>query len=232
MIQKFKNYSILTIILIVFLSLFLYLFNHKFMENDTSFSFQIVVATMTAGLLLCLTSFINIFQEQIESRKENRIKVFERKIHFYNEAIDKLDYVFFNGISEDTHHQLLFLVSKGMLIASPEAADTLAKLVLSMQDSEDKKNIHVHFKDFIITSRKDLDLVDNISDATEDNFDPILSRLEQSIKTESRKLRYWSDEQKINIIKDYDNQKKDKVKWLKKTHSLYPVQISNWRKQI
>ena len=84
MIQKFKNYSILTIILIIFLSLFLYLFNHKFMENDTSFSFQIVVATMTACLLLCLTGFINIFQEQIESIKENRIKVFERKIHFYN----------------------------------------------------------------------------------------------------------------------------------------------------
>ena len=37
---------------------------------------------------------------------------------------------------------------------------------------------------------------------------------------------------KINIIKDYDNQKKDKVKWLKKTHGLYPVQISNWRKQV
>ena len=119
-----------------------------------------------------------------------------------------------------------------MLIASPEAADTLAKLVLSMQENKDQKNTHEYFKDFIITSRKDLDLVDNISDGTEDNFDPILSRLEQSIKTESRKLRYWSDEQKINIIKDYDNQKKDKVKWLKKTHGLYPVQISNWRKQV
>lgn len=232
MSQKFKNFLILIIVLVVFLALFLILFEFKFMENDTSFSFQIIVATMTAGLLLVLTGFINIFQEQIESRKENRIKVFERKIHFYNEAIDKLDYVFLNGISEDTHHQLLFLVSKGMLIASPEAADTLAKLVLSMQENKDQKNTHEYFKDFIITSRKDLDLVDNISDGTEDNFDPILSRLEQSIKTESRKLRYWSDEQKINIIKDYDNQKKDKVKWLKKTHGLYPVQISNWRKQV
>ena len=232
MIQKFKNYSILIIVLIVFLSLFLYIFNQKFMENESSFSFQIVVATMTAGLLLGLTGFINIFQEQIESRKENRVKVFERKIHFYNEAIDKLDYVFLNGISEETHHQLLFLVSKGMLIASPEAADTLAKLVLAMQDNKDQKNIHEYFKDFIITSRKDLDLVDNISDGTEDNFDPILARLEQSIKTESRKLRYWSAEQKISIIKDYDSQIKDKVKWLKKTHGLYPVQISNWRKQV
>ena len=211
MSQKFKNFLILIIVLVIFLALFLILFEFKFMENDTSFSFQIIVATMTAGLLLVLTGFINIFQEQIESRKENRIKVFERKIHFYNEAIDKLDYVFLNGISEDTHHQLLFLVSKGMLIASPEAADTLAKLVLSMQENKDQKNTHEYFKDFIITSRKDLDLVDNISDGTEDNFDPILSRLEQSIKTESRKLRYWSDEQKINIIKDYDNQKKDKV---------------------
>lgn len=232
MSQKFKNFLILIIVLVIFLALFLILFEFKFMENDTSFSFQIIVATMTAGLLLVLTGFINIFQEQIESRKENRIKVFERKIHFYNEAIDKLDYVFLNGISEDTHHQLLFVVSKGMLIASPEAADTLAKLVLSMQENKDQKNTHEYFKDFIITSRKDLDLVDNISDGTEDNFDPILSRLEQSIKTESRKLRYWSDEQKINIIKDYDNQKKDKVKWLKKTHGLYPVQISNWRKQV
>ena len=140
--QNYKNFSILIIVLIIFLSIYLLIFNQKFMENDSSFSFQIVVATLTAGLLLGLTSFINIFQEQIESRKENRVKVFERKIHFYNEAIDKLDYVFLNGISEETHHQLLFLVSKGMLIASPEAADTLAKLVLAMQENKDQNNVH------------------------------------------------------------------------------------------
>ena len=78
--QNYKNFSILIIVLIIFLSIYLLIFNQKFMENDSSFSFQIVVATLTAGLLLGLTSFINIFQEQIESRKENRVKVFERKI--------------------------------------------------------------------------------------------------------------------------------------------------------
>lgn len=40
------------------------------MENDTVFSFQIVIATMSARLLLGLTGFINISQEQLKAEKK------------------------------------------------------------------------------------------------------------------------------------------------------------------
>ena len=40
------------------------------MEYDTVSSFQIVVAIMTARLLLGLTGFINILQEQLKAEKK------------------------------------------------------------------------------------------------------------------------------------------------------------------
>ena len=78
---------------------------------------------MSTGLLAIVTGFMFIFQSQIENKKENRVKIFEKKIDFYNDALDSLDEIFAGGIGDKTSHQLLFLVSKAMLVASPNAAD-------------------------------------------------------------------------------------------------------------
>ena len=116
-----------------------------------------------------------------------------------------------------------------MLVASPEAADKFAQLFLSFQNNEKRSKC---FGDFIIAARKDLDLVDRISDGTAESFDPILSRLEDSIKKESKNIRYWSDEDKIAIIRAYDEIKSNKGNWLKENHGLYYSQIATWRKQL
>ena len=222
-------------IAVTFLVIFIYfgcfwlLFNYEFVGNDTSFIFQVVVAMMSTGLLAIVTGFMFIFQSQIESRKENQAKIFEKKIEFYNDALDRLDEIFEGGIGDKTSHQLLFLVSKAMLVASPEAADKFAQLFLSFQNNE---NVSKCFGDFIIAARTDLDLVDRISDGNEDSFDPILARLEGSIKKESKNIRYWSDEDKVSIIRAYDKIKSNKGNWLKENHGLYYSQIATWRKQL
>ena len=102
-------------------------------------------------------------------------------------------------------------------------------MFLSFQNNE---NISKCFGDFIIAARTDLDLVDRISDGTADSFDPILARLEGSIKKESKNIRYWSDEDKISIIRAYDKIKSNKGNWLKENHGLYYSQIATWRKQL
>ena len=222
-------------IAVTFLVIFIYfgcfwlLFNYEFVGNDTSFIFQVVVAMMSTGLLAIVTGFMFIFQSQIESRKENQAKIFEKKIEFYNDALDRLGEIFEGGIGDKTSHQLLFLVSKAMLVASPEAADKFAQLFLSFQNNEKRSKC---FGDFIIAARKDLDLVDRISDGTAESFDPILSRLEDSIKKESKNIRYWSDEDKVSIIRAYDKIKSNKGNWLKENHGLYYCQIATWRKQL
>ena len=217
------------LVICIYFGCFWLLFSYEFVGNDTSFIFQVVVAMMSTGLLAIVTGFMFIFQSQIESRKENQAKIFEKKIEFYNDALDRLDEIFEGGIGDKTSHQLLFLVSKAMLVASPEAADKFAQLFLSFQNNE---NISKCFGDFIIAARTDLDLVDRISDGTADSFDPILARLEDSIKKESKNIRYWSDEDKISIIRAYDKIKSNKGNWLKENHGLYYSQIATWRKQL
>ena len=205
------------------------LYSTDVMADDTSFIFQVVTAIMSTGMLGIITFAIYTFQSQSESRRENQAKIFEKKIEFYNIAIDQLDEVFLNGIGEKTNHQLLFLVSKAMLVASAEAADKFSKLFLAFQNHE---NISGCFHDFLIAARTDLDLVDQISDGTADKFSPILARLEHSIKTESRKIRFWSDEQKLKILADYEKQKTGKGNWLREKHGLHFSQIATWRKQL
>lgn len=216
-------------VIALYFGCFYILFSNEFVGDDTSFIFQIVVAMMSTGLLAIVTGFMFIFQSQIESRKENRAKIFEKKIEFYNDALDGLDEVFASGPGDKTAHQLLFLVSKAMLVASPNAADKFAQLYIAIQSNKD---IAMSFGNFVIAARMDLDLVDRISDGTADSFDPILARLETSIKNESKNLRYRSDEEKISIIKDYDQIKTNKGAWLKKEHGLYYSQIATWRKQL
>ena len=216
-------------VVIIFLAWFWYLFENGFVGNDTSFIFQFVVAIMSTGLIAIVTMFMFQFQSQIESRKENNAKIFEKKIEFYNRAVDSLDEILAAGLGDKTSHQLLFLVSKAILVASPDAADKFAQLYFSIQNNE---NISECYGDFLRAARTDLDLVDQISDGTADSFDPILARLERSIKQESRHLRYWSDEEKINIIREYDKLKTGKGSWLQNEHGLYYSQIATWRKQL
>ena len=63
-----------------------------------------------------------------------------------------------------------------MLIASPYAADKLAQLSLAIMKNKEK--YYEIFKEFILEARKNLDLMDRISDDNIDTFDPILSKLE------------------------------------------------------
>ena len=114
-------------------------------------------------------------------------------------------------------------------MASPDTADKFAQLYFSIQNNE---NISKCYGDFLRATRTDLDLVDQISDGTADGFNPILAHLERSIKQESRHLRYWSDEEKINIIRECDKLKTVKGSWLQNENGLYYSQIATWRKQL
>lgn len=229
MMKRSTFIAAIFLVVVFYFGCFWFLFSNQFVGSDSSFIFQIVVAIMSTGLLAIVTGFMFIFQSQIENKKENRVKIFEKKIDFYNDALDSLDEIFAGGIGDKTSHQLLFLVSKAMLVASPNAADKFAQLYLAIQNDE---KIAKCFGEFIIAARHDLDLLDRISDGKADVFDPILARLETSIQTESRNLRYWSDEDKITIISQYDQLKTNKGAWLKENHGLYYSQIATWRKQL
>lgn len=74
----FKNFFWLSVV-IIFLAWFWYLFENGFVGNDTSFIFQFVVAIMSTGLIAIVILFMFQFQSQIESRKENNAKIFEKK---------------------------------------------------------------------------------------------------------------------------------------------------------
>jgi len=226
---KSRVWVALVLLVLVYIGCFGLLFENKLIGGESSFLFQVVVAIMSTGLLAMVTGIMFVFQSAIEGRKENRAKVFEKKIDFYNQAIEKLDEIFMNGVDDKTSHQLLFITSRAMLIASPEAADSFSKLYLSFTKQTD---IAENFKSFIIAARKDLDLLDSISDGTSNHFDPILTRLESNIAQETKNIRYWPDDKKIEIIKEYDTLVSDKGKWLKEKHGLYYSQIATWRKQL
>jgi hypothetical protein len=199
-------------------------------EDTNSYFKELKNGLLGVVIVIMGTASIVVYQYFLEDNNRKKQLVFERKIDFYNEALDKFDEIFSNQLDDYTNRKLIFQVSRGMLIASPNAADKLAQLSLAIM--ENKETYYEIFKEFILEARKDLDLMDRISHGNVDTFDPILSKLENLWKKEGRKLRYFSEEEKQQIINQYDNQKNKKIEWLKKTHGVYAAQISTWRKQL
>jgi len=97
------------LVILLYFGSFWLLFSNEFVGNDTSFIFQVVVAMMSTGLLAIVTGFMFLFQSQIESRKENRTKIFEKKIEYYNDALNQLDEIFSSGLGDKTSHQMLYV---------------------------------------------------------------------------------------------------------------------------
>lgn len=228
--KKSYKFIALTVALIVsYFGCFWLLFNYEFVGSDTSFIFQIVVAMMSTGLLAIVTGFMFIFQSQIESRKENKTKIFEKKIEFYYEVINELETVFKDEVIDENVHSMLFLVSKSMIVASPEVAEKFANLHLSVIS---QTSIPQAMKELIASMRKDLDLLDNIKEDHSAQFESILGRLEPSIAEETTKFRRRSDEEKAEIIRQYDAVKNNKVTWLKENYNITPAYIATWRKKV
>lgn len=230
--KQTKHYIYFSIFILFVFGCFWVLFNYSLAGSDTSFIFQIVVASLTTILLVAVTFIINALREESQRREENRIKIFEKKIQFYNETLDKIESIYLSGGLDDSSNQdLIFVLAKAMLIASKDATDSLVKLCSSMQEKGSNSEVNEHLNNFIKEARKDLDLVDSISHGTADNFDQILVRLREIFKKETNKLRFRSDDQKRDIIKEYNNLKKDKIKWLK-ARRLYPSQIADWKSKL
>jgi len=199
-------------------------------EDTNSYFKELKNGLLGVVIVIMGTASIVVYQYFLEDNNRKKQLVFERKINFYNEALDKFDEIFSNQLDDYTNRKLIFQVSRGMLIASPNAADKLAQLSLAIM--ENKETYYEIFKEFILEARKDLDLMDRISHGNIDTFDPILSKLENLWKKDVRKLRYFSEEEKQKIINQYDKQKNNKIKWLKEKHGVYYSQIANWRKQL
>lgn len=222
------NVSVLLVIIFYF-GCFWLLFSNEFVGSDTSFVFQVVVAMMSTGLLAIVTGFMFIFQSHIEAQKENRAKIFEKKIDFYYQVISELDDVFKDEVIDENVHRMLFLVSKSMIVASPEVATKFADLYLAIQS---QSNIPQSMKELIVEMRKDLDLLDSIKDDHGAQFEQILGRLDASIAAETRKIRRRTDQEKSDIIAEYDAVESNKVRWLKETYNLTPAHIATWRKKL
>ena len=199
-------------------------------EDIYSYFKELKNALLGVVIVIMGTASIVVYQYFLENNNRKKQLVFEKKIDFYNESLNKFDEIFSNQLDDYTNRKLIFQVSRGMLIASPNAADKLAQLSLAIM--ENKETYYEIFKEFILEARKDLDLMDRISHGDVDTFDPILSKLENLWKKEGRKLRYFSEQEKQEIITQYDKQKNNKIKWLKEKHGVYYSQIANWRKQL
>lgn len=228
--MKNKLYVIAIIVVVIFyFGCFWVLFEWNLAGDGTSFIFQVVVALMSTGLLAIITAVMFTFQSQIENKKENKAKIFEKKISFYTEVLSELDGIFANGRDEKSSHKFVFLVSKAMLVASPTAAQSFSDLFVSFEKQEGTEK---YFIEFLKAARADLDLIDDLSAGGIDKFEPVLALLKGEIIQETKNLRFWSSEQKSEIIEQYDLQKNNKVKWLRETHQLYPSQIATWRRQL
>ena len=230
--KQTKHYVYFSTFILFVFGCFWVLFNYSLVGSDTSFIFQIVVASLTTILLVAVTFIINTLREESQRREENRIKIFEKKIQFYNETLDKIEGIYLSGGLDDSSNQdLIFVLAKAMLIASKDATDSLVKLCSSMQEKGSNAKVNEHLNNFIKEARKDLDFVDSISHGTSDNFDQILVRLRDIFKKETNKLRFRSDDEKKDIIKEYNNLKKDKIKWLT-ARRLYASQIADWKSKL
>ena len=140
--MKNKLYVIAIFVVVIFyFGCFWVLFEWNLTGDDTSFIFQVVVALMSTGLLAIITALMFTFQSQIENKKENKAKIFEKKISFYTEALSELDGIFANGRDEKSSHKFVFLVSKAMLVASPAAAQSFSDLLYPLKTKKGRKSI-------------------------------------------------------------------------------------------
>ncbi len=112
----------------VYVTVFQLIFEGRMLGDSESFLFQIVVALMSTGVLAIVTGFMFIFQSEIESRSQNNAKVFETKLQFYQKAVERIADIAKNELDSDALDELFLLTAKSMLVASPKAAEKLAKL--------------------------------------------------------------------------------------------------------
>lgn len=244
--SKKQLYTGLLVVSVIYASVFGIIFNLKMVGDSSSFLFQVVVALMSTGVLAIVTGFMFIFQSSIESRSQNKTKVFEKKIQFYEYALEIISAVAKESkISSETTNSLFKLTTRAMLVASPDAAEKLARFY-NVIDLEESGRAQA-FKEFVFAARTDLDLVDDLSEGRIKDFDKILNTIERSLEDEisqaidntpsennsSSGKRSWSNEQKLKIIQDYYAQRDgSRYQWLKSTHNVTPAHIRTWKTQL
>ena len=101
-------------------------------EDTNSYFKELKNGLLGVVIVIMGTASIVVYQYFLEDNNRKKQLVFERKIDFYNEALDKFDEIFSNQLDDYTNRKLIFQVSRGMLIASPNAADKLAQLSLAI----------------------------------------------------------------------------------------------------
>ena len=100
-----------------------------------------------------------------------------------------------------------------MLVCSPDAANKFALLAEAIEKTD---GIPLRFKNFINSARRDLDLIDNVDAGASNRFDIILKKLETAVSEETQNFRFRTDDEKINLIREYDKLTNNKGTWLKK----------------
>ena len=69
--KQTKHYIYFSIFILFVFGCFWVLFNYSLAGSDTSFIFQIVVASLTTILLVAVTFIINALREESQRREEN-----------------------------------------------------------------------------------------------------------------------------------------------------------------
>ena len=105
-------------------------------EDTNSYFKELKNGLLGVVIVIMGTASIVVYQYFLEDNNRKKQLVFERKIDFYNEALDKFDEIFSNQLDDYTNRKLIFQVSRGMLIASPNAADKLAQLSLAIMENK------------------------------------------------------------------------------------------------
>ena len=106
-------------------------------EDTNSYFKELKNGLLGVVIVIMGTASIVVYQYFLEDNNRKTQLVFERKIDFYNEALDKFDEIFSNQLDDYTNRKLIFQVSRGMLIASPNAADKLAQLSLAIMENKE-----------------------------------------------------------------------------------------------
>jgi|GEM_PF-2061553 len=224
----------------IYTAVFGLIFQQKLLGSADSFLFQVVVALMSTGVLALVTGFMFVFQSEIESRGQNKSKVFQNKIDFYKEAIATISEAARKPPDYDSVDELFNLATRSMLIASPNAAEKLTDLYQTFKDGELIANA---FKEFVQAARQDLDLIDELSDGSSDSLVNVLKTIEESfgedlkIRSEAQLegrsgKRSWSNEEKERIIQEYYERESGRRNWLEEAHGLTPTYIYMWKKQL
>ncbi|GAH18054.1 unnamed protein product, partial [marine sediment metagenome] len=186
--NKIIGYSI--IITIIYFACFVLLKTHPF-EDWWLWPFfdDMIGVFMAAGAIAIITGIILVVQSVIESERDKKQKVFDKKLALYSGIIEQMEglYRLKEGeevplIDDQERTDLFFTQLKVALLAKPKTFRSYSQLINDIADDEGviKEEATKLLLDFIVDARSDLDVQEEMSPEDQKSFNESLEIAEKA----------------------------------------------------